>query len=102
MCSLFELGEVDNKATSDDIERLLSDNNIIFRIGRNQKSDNEKLQLLILKLLVLLWENEDKQEETLERMEEKMQMIDDIRHEIAFLRARYYKRIFSRKVGFKY
>ena len=87
-----------NENTHDDeIAMLLKDTDIIFRIGKPNNSVSEKLQLLILKLLIILWEQDG--DEDLEVMEEKLQIIDDVRHELAFLRAKYFKEIFNWKMG---
>ena len=87
---------------SDEIEGLLRDNDFIFRIGKPKSSVYDKLQLLVLKLLILLWTHDEGEDEGLESMEEKMFLIDDIRHELAFLRAKYYKRIMSTKAGLRF
>ena len=81
----------------DEIATLLNDTDFIFRIGKTNNSVSEKLQLLILKLLIVLWEQDD--DEDIEAMEEKLQIIDDVRHELAFLRAKYFKEIFNWKMG---
>ena len=81
----------------DEIAKLLNDTDFIFRIGKPNNSVSEKLQLLILKLLIVLWEQDD--DEDIEAMEEKLQIIDDVRHELAFLRAKYFKEIFNWKMG---
>ena len=70
----------------------------IFRIGKNKKSYSEKLQLLTLKLLILLWEQEET--DVVEVMEQELGLIDDIRHELTFLRAKLYKKILEKKAGF--
>ena len=89
-----------NINNNDELAKFLRDNDLIFRIGSPNSSVSEKLQLLILKLLIILWEKDD--EDDLEKMEEKLRIIDDVRHELAFLRARYYKQIFSNKAGLKF
>ncbi len=53
-----------------------------------------------MKLIILLWE--EKEEEDLEKMEEKLRLIDDIRHELSFLRAKYYKELFNKKFDIKF
>jgi hypothetical protein len=85
------------KTSDDEIAKLLNDTDFIFRIGKSNNSVSEKLQLLILKLLIVLWEQDD--DEDIEAMEEKIQIIDDVRHELAFLRAKYFKEIFNWKMG---
>ena len=80
-----------------EITKLLKDTDLIFRIGKKNKSVSDKLQLLILKLLIILWEQND--DEDLVIMEEKLQLIDDVRQELTFLRAKYFKEIFNRKTG---
>jgi hypothetical protein len=89
-----------NINNNDELAKFLRDNDLIFRIGSPNSSVSEKLQLLTLKLLIILWEKDD--EDDLEKMEEKLRIIDDVRHELAFLRARYYKQIFSNKAGLKF
>ena len=89
-----------NINNNDELAKFLRDNDLIFRIGSPNSSVSEKLQLLTLKLLIILWEKDD--EDDLEKMEEKLRIIDDVRHELAFLRARYYKQIFSNKAGVKF
>jgi hypothetical protein len=89
-----------NLNNNDELAKFLRDNDLIFRIGSPNSSVSEKLQLLTLKLLIILWEKDD--EDDLEKMEEKLRIIDDVRHELAFLRARYYKQIFSNKAGLKF
>ena len=89
-----------NINNNDELAKFLRDNDLIFRIGSPNSSVSEKLQLLTLKLLIILWEKDD--EDDLEKMEEKLRIIDYVRHELAFLRARYYKQIFSNKAGLKF
>ena len=86
-----------NKNRHDDktISVFLNDNNFIFRIGNPKSSVSEKLQLLIFKLLLVLWEQDE--DEDIRAMEKKLQVIDDVRHELTFLRAKYFKEIFNRK-----
>ena len=87
-----------NLLDSDKITEILGDSDLIFRIGKNKKSTSEKLQLLTLKLLILLWERED--HEALDIMEEELDLLDDIRHELTFLRAKLYKKIIDKRSGF--
>jgi hypothetical protein len=82
----------------DKINQLLKDTDFIFRIGKSNKSGSEKLQLLILKLLIILWD-ENGDDNDLKVMEKKLQIIDDVRHELTFLRAKYFKEIFNQKMG---
>ena len=98
----MNLAEYENHQISDEIASLLRDNDIIYRIGKPKSSVYDKLQLLILKLLILLWEKTDETEESVESLEEKLILLDDIRHELAFLRAKYYKRIMSKKTGLNF
>lgn len=84
-------GEINNDIS------LIED--LIFRISRPKLSRADNLQLLALKLIIMLWENED---DNLEKMEEKLNLIDDIRHELSFLRAEYYKKIFTEKAGLNF
>lgn len=94
----FKLKLSQNENTHDDeIAQLLNDTDFIFRIGKSKNSVSEKLQLLILKLLIILWEQGE--DEDIKAMEEKLRIIDDVRHELAFLRAKYYKVIFNRNMG---
>jgi len=81
----------------DEITKLLNDADFIFRMGKTNNSVSDKLQLLILKLLIILWAQDD--DEDLVIMEEKLQLIDDVRQELTFLRAKYFKEIFNRKTG---
>ena len=46
--------------------------------------------------------SEKERKQVLDKIEEKLRIIDDVRHELAFLRARYYKQIFSNKAGLKF
>ena len=55
------------------------------------------MQLLILKLLILLWDQADTDD--LDVMEKKLSLIDDIRHELTFLRAKLYKKTLEKKAG---
>ena len=98
----FNLTENGSQNISEEIASMLRDNDFIFRIGNPKSTVYDKLQLLILKLLMLLWEHTEDGNEELESMEEKLQLIDDIRHEMAFLRAKYYKRIMRTKTGLKF
>ena len=97
---LNELSQPENNIDSQELAEILRKNDFIFRIGKYNLSISEKLQLLILKLLLILWE--ENKEEDLIAMEKKLQLIDDIRHELAFLRAKYYKEIFNQKVGMNF
>ena len=94
------MSDQNNQSNSEEIARLLRENDLIFRIGSPNSSVSDKLQLLILKLLIILWDSDDEQD--LVKMEEKLRIIDDVRHELAFLRARYYKQIFSNKAGLNF
>jgi hypothetical protein len=68
-----------NLNNNDELAKFLRDNDLIFRIGSPNSSVSEKLQLLTLKLLIILWEKDD--EDDLEKMEEKLRIVDDVRHE---------------------
>lgn len=81
----------------EELENLIENVNLIYPIGGPKKSISDKLQLLVLKLILLLWDEDN--EGDIEKMDEKLKLIDDIRHELAFLRARYYKEIFIKKSG---
>jgi hypothetical protein len=94
------LSQEENQPENEDLSQFIRDNEIIFRIGGPKKSVHDKLQLLILKLLIILWEQGE--EEDLEEMEEKLKIIDDVRHELTFLRAKYYKDIFSKRAGLSF
>ena len=94
------MSQSENNFDTQDLAEILRTNDFIFRIGKYTPSISDKLQLLILKLLLILWE-EDKEEDLIS-MEKKLQLIDDIRHELAFLRAKYYKQFFNKKVGMKF
>ena len=76
--------------------KFLKETDIIFRIGSPKMSLSERLQLLTYKLIILLW---DEQEDNVEKMDEKLQLIDNIRHELSFLRAEYYKKVFNKKAN---
>ena len=89
---------IDQIIESDEFQSILRDANFILRLGTRTRTLSEKLQLLILKLLILLWE--EGQEESLQIMEEKLELIDDIRHELTFLRAKYYKEVFNKRAEF--
>ena len=91
------MNEKENEIVSDKITEILGYSDLIFRIGNKKKSHFEKLQLLVLKMLLLLWEMEDT--ELLNDMEKELSLIDDIRHELTFIRARLYKRILEMKTG---
>ena len=91
------MADKENKFDPDTLAEILDDSDFIFRIGKKKKSYSEKLQLLILKLLILLWEQEET--EVLEVMEDELSLVDDIRHELTFLRAKLYKKILEKKVG---
>ena len=97
---LTELEYSEHRFYGEELESILNEFNYIFRIGGQTKSISEKLQLLIMKLIILLWE--EKEEEDLEKMEEKLRLIDDIRHELSFLRAKYYKELFNKKFDIKF
>ena len=73
---------------------------LIFRISKPNVSVYRKLQVLVLKLLLLLWDENEK--EDLDSLEEKLELIDNIRHELSFLRAKYYKKVINAKLGIKY
>jgi hypothetical protein len=93
------LSHSEKNVDSNELTEILQNNDFIFRIGKYTPTISEKLQLLILKLLLILMEDD---KEDLVSMETKLQLIDDIRHELAFLRAKYYKEIFNKKVGMKF
>ena len=84
---------------SEELAKLLEENDFIYRIGSPNRTLSERLQLLILKLIILLWEED---EDHIENMEEKLKLVDDIRHELTFLRARYYKQVFTKGTGIKF
>ena len=96
----MKLSQEENQPDNEDLTQFIKDNEIIFRIGGSKKSVHDKLQLLILKLLIILWEQSE--DEDLEEMEEKLKIIDDVRHELTFLRAKYYKDIFSKRAGLSF
>ena len=91
------MNDKENDILSSKISEILNDKDLIFRIGK-KLSFSEKLQLIVLKLLILLWEQEDT--ENVKVMEEELKLIDDIRHELSFMRARLYKKILEKKAGF--
>ena len=90
------MNDIEVKSFNDEFVKLLKENDIIYRIGSPKMTLSERLQLLIFKLIILLWEESD---DDMETMEEKLQLIDDIRHELSFLRARYYKEVFEKKIN---
>jgi len=91
----MKLSQNINRKDDPEISVLLNDNDFIFRIGNPKSSVSEKLQLLIFKLLLVMWEQDE--DEDIMVMEKKLQVIDDVRHELTFLRAKYFKEIFNRK-----
>lgn len=94
----LKLSQNNNNYDEVEISKLLNDTDFIYKIGKPNSSVSEKLQLLILKLLIILWEHDEIEKiEDIEIMDEKLQIIDDVRHELSFLRAKYYKEIFTRK-----
>jgi hypothetical protein len=93
------LNDTENEHINEELLDLLKEKALIFRIGSPKRSLSERLQLLIFKLIILLWEED---EEDIDKMEKKLTLIDDIRHELSFLRARYYKDIFNKKTGLKF
>jgi hypothetical protein len=93
------LNDTENEHINEELLDLIKEKAFIFRIGSPKRSLSERLQLLIFKLIILLW---DEDEEDIDKMEEKLSLIDDIRHELSFLRARYYKDIFNKKTGLKF
>jgi hypothetical protein len=97
--SLFkiELSHTETRSPDNTLVNLLEDANFIYRIGKRNNTVSEKLQLLILKLLIILWEHDDN--EDIMAKESTLQIIDDVRHELMFLRARYYKEILNLKMG---
>jgi hypothetical protein len=95
--SVLKLRQSGTDQDSNELADFLKDNDLFFKIGKPNASMSDKLQLLILKLLIILWEQDD--EDDIDAMEEKIQIIDDVRHELSFLRARYYKEIMSKKTA---
>ena len=93
------MNDTENEHINEELLDLLKEKALIFRIGSPKRSLSERLQLLIFKLIILLWEED---EEDIDKMEKKLTLIDDIRHELSFLRARYYKDIFNKKTGLKF
>ena len=93
------MNDTENEHINEELLDLIKEKALIFRIGSPKISLSERLQLLIFKLIILLW---DEDEEDIDKMEEKLTLIDDIRHELSFLRARYYKDIFNKKTGLKF
>jgi hypothetical protein len=91
------LSHTETRSHDNKLVNLLEDANFIYRIGKRNNTVSEKLQLLILKLLIILWEHDDN--EDIMAKESTLQIIDDVRHELMFLRSRYYKEILNLKMG---
>ena len=96
---LHKLNSSNQDHISEELAKLLEENDFIYRIGSPKRTLSERLQLLILKLIILLWEED---EDNVEDMEKKLKLVDDIRHELTFLRARYYKEVFTKGTGIKF
>jgi hypothetical protein len=60
-----------------------------------KKNDFEKLERLLLQTLEIVMVYDDEAE--LEILEECLSVVDDVKKELAFLRAKIYKEIFRRK-----
>ena len=93
---LLKLKASNQDNVNEELAKLLEESDFIYRIGSPKKTLSERLQLLILKLIILLWEEDENDDENLE---EKLKLVDDIRHELTFLRARYYKELFTKGSG---
>jgi hypothetical protein len=91
------LADRDIKLNENKFAQLISDRDIFFIKNYSNKSTSEKLQLLALRLVILLWEEEDSEE--INSMLKKLNLIDELRHELSFFRAEYYKKIFEKKSG---
>jgi hypothetical protein len=94
------LSNQDYEYLSESLTNLINEEDFIYRIGSPKHSLSERLQLLIFKLILLLWEEDEN--ESPEKMEYKLKLVDDIRHELTFLRSKYYKKVFSNKNGLKF
>jgi hypothetical protein len=93
----MKLGQNENRQYDNKLGSFLNDTDFIYRIGKSNNTVSEKLQLLILKLLIILWEQDEN--EDIMTKERKLQIIDDVRHELIFLRAKYYKERLNLKMG---
>jgi hypothetical protein len=88
----------DNIVNDSEIEDFLETSELIFRIrSLRGKKEFEKLELLLLKSLLIVMEYDESAE--LSILEENLEIIDNVRHELSFLRSRYYKEIFRRKMA---
>ena len=81
---------IDNKDTQTDYEEI----DIILR-PPSKKRDFEKLERLLLQTLEIVMIYDDDAE--LEILEECLSIVDNVKVELAFLRAKIYKEIFRRK-----
>jgi hypothetical protein len=88
-----------NNAPNDqEINDFLETRDLIYRIqGLRGKKEFEKMELLLLKLLLIVMEYDENAD--LSVLERNLEIIDSVRHELSFLRARYYKKIFRQKMG---
>lgn len=92
----MKLADRDNILDEDKFAKLISEGNISFIKNYPNISRSEKLQLLALKMIILLWEEDS---EEISSMEKKLKLIDELRHELSFFRAEYYKKIFEKESG---
>jgi hypothetical protein len=88
----------DNTVNDGELNDFHETSELIFRIqSLRGKKEFEKLELLLLKSLLIVMEYDENAE--LSILEENLEIIDNVRHELSFLRSRYYREIFRRKMG---
>jgi hypothetical protein len=88
----------DNAINEGKLDDFVETSELIFRIrSLRGKKEFEKLELLLLKSLLIVMEYDENAE--LSILEENLEIIDNVRHELSFLRSRYYREIFRRKMG---
>jgi hypothetical protein len=88
----------DNILNDGELTNFLESSELIYRIrSLRGKKEFEKLEFLLLKLLLIVMEYDENAE--LSILEENLEIIDNVRHELSFLRSRYYREIFRRKMG---
>jgi hypothetical protein len=87
-----------NAVNGGELDDYLETSELIFRIrSLRGKKEFEKLELLLLKLLLIVMEYDENADISI--LEENLEIIDNVRHELSFLRSRHYKEIFRRKMG---
>ncbi|MFC1803140.1 hypothetical protein ACFL0D_04135 [Thermoproteota archaeon] len=87
-----------NATNNQELNDFLETSDLIFRIqGLRGKKEFEKMELLLLKLLLIVMEYDENADFSV--LKRNLEIIDNVRHELSFLRARYYKKIFKLKMG---